>query len=214
MSRSKLLALVFALCAAMVAGGANRAVDAGTFLTPHLQQAGDVAFAARVPPYVIKVQKTGTRVRRNAPTKRPRVRQNRQRVHKVERPRTPRVRKRSPSNKPQVRKLARPEKPRIRRDVRPGKRRLRKLAKPHKPNKPHIRPGKRHSKKHRRRKRKLFIYGGFAPYYRYYPSYPSYTYYEPRKYEGRCAYWEERCVAEWGYQNPDYYGCMQYHRCD
>ena len=214
MSRFRPLAVVLALCTAVAAGVAHRAAAASTVVTPHLQQAGDVAHAARVPPNVIKIQKTGTRVRRNAPAQRPRVRRNRQRVLKVERPRTPRVQRRVAPNKPKTRKLARPDKPRVRRDVRPGKRRLRRLAMPHKAHKPHTRPGKRHSKKHRRRKRKVFIYGGFAPYYRYYPSYPSYTYYEPRGYEGRCAYWEERCVAEWGYQNPDYYGCMQYHRCD
>lgn len=211
MLRIKLLAVVFVLCAAAVVGIGPQVAQAGTILSPHLRQAGDVAFAVQRIPYVVKVQKTGSRVRRNAPAKRPGARQNRQRNHKVVRPPAPRAHKPTPPNKPRVRKIARPEKPRIRRKARPEKRRVRKLARP---NKPHVRPGKRHTKKHRRRKRKVFIYGGFTPYYRYYPSYPSYTYYEPRRYEGRCAYWEERCVAEWGYENPDFYGCMQYHRCD
>lgn len=30
----------------------------------------------------------------------------------------------------------------------------------------------------------------------------------------RCLYWHDRCVANWGYNNPDYYGCMRYHGCD
>lgn len=32
-------------------------------------------------------------------------------------------------------------------------------------------------------------------------------------YDDRCQYWHDRCVARWGYDNPNYYGCMRYHRC-
>lgn len=28
-----------------------------------------------------------------------------------------------------------------------------------------------------------------------------------------CEYWHDRCVANWGYANPNYRGCMRYHRC-
>lgn len=30
---------------------------------------------------------------------------------------------------------------------------------------------------------------------------------------GACAYWSDRCIANWGFNNPDYRGCMRYHRC-
>lgn len=28
-----------------------------------------------------------------------------------------------------------------------------------------------------------------------------------------CSYWHRRCVANWGYSNSDYRGCMRYHGC-
>ncbi|MXN65634.1 hypothetical protein GR183_12035 [Stappia sp. GBMRC 2046] len=28
-----------------------------------------------------------------------------------------------------------------------------------------------------------------------------------------CQYWSDRCIANWGYANPNYYGCLRYHRC-
>lgn len=28
-----------------------------------------------------------------------------------------------------------------------------------------------------------------------------------------CAYWSERCTANWGRDNANYYGCLRYHRC-
>jgi len=34
-----------------------------------------------------------------------------------------------------------------------------------------------------------------------------------RRYHGRCGYWHRRCVRNWGYANPNYYGCMRYHGC-
>jgi hypothetical protein len=50
-----------------------------------------------------------------------------------------------------------------------------------------------------------YIYYGY-PYRSYSRSYsPSYG--------GRCSYWSRRCVANWGYGNEDYYGCMDFHRC-
>lgn len=30
----------------------------------------------------------------------------------------------------------------------------------------------------------------------------------------RCGYWSDRCIQNWGYQNPNYYGCLRYHGCD
>lgn len=74
---------------------------------------------------------------------------------------------------------------------------------------------KRHhrGRKHRRRYHRgpsiylsLPFYGYAAPYY--YSR--SYSY---RPYAGRCAYWQRRCSANWGYGNADYYGCLRYHGC-
>lgn len=50
-----------------------------------------------------------------------------------------------------------------------------------------------------------FVYGGAVVpyYYYYYDDYPA----------GRCAYWHRRCVANWGYRNSNYYGCMRYYGC-
>ena len=46
--------------------------------------------------------------------------------------------------------------------------------------------------------------------------YPRHAYYYDR-YEvrrgGRCDYWARQCGRNWGYRNPDFYGCMRYHRC-
>jgi hypothetical protein len=57
-------------------------------------------------------------------------------------------------------------------------------------------------------------YYGYRPYYRpyYYRPYVYRPYRYPR-YGGRCAYWSRRCVANWGYRNSNYYGCLRYHRC-
>jgi hypothetical protein len=83
----------------------------------------------------------------------------------------------------------------------------------------------RHSGKNYRRFRSrqpgyTYYYGGWwypfpwwiatAPYYPY--SYEPY-YYETPVYGGRCEYWHDRCVANWGYRNSDYYGCMRYYGC-
>jgi hypothetical protein len=38
-------------------------------------------------------------------------------------------------------------------------------------------------------------------------------YYEAPVYGDRCDYWHDRCVANWGYRNSDYYGCMRYYGC-
>lgn len=69
------------------------------------------------------------------------------------------------------------------------------------------------------------------PYYYsrgYYPTHigPRYYYYGPQSYyrssyrrsdypsQGRrCSYWHRQCAANWGAENEDYYGCMQYHGC-
>jgi len=65
------------------------------------------------------------------------------------------------------------------------------------------------------------IYFGLPYYYPYYYGYPGYYsgyYYRPyrpyrRRYGRRCGYWHDRCVANWGYRNSNYYGCMRYHGC-
>ncbi len=51
--------------------------------------------------------------------------------------------------------------------------------------------------------------------YRYAP--PPYRYrrrhYRPHPAPGRCEYWHDQCVKNWGYRNPDYHGCMRHHGC-
>ncbi len=207
--RSPLLAI--ALYVALTAGGAEPVAAAKAVLASHLQQAGNISIVYGATGNVIKVQKTGDRVRRNARPNKPRVRRSKPQGFKVDRPNKPRVRNKARPNKPRTRKLARPDKPRLRRDVRPGKRRARRIAKPEKPR---VGTDKRRRTKHRRRKRSVYIYGGYAPYYY---GFPGYSYYTPRRYGqygGRCAYWKRQCIAEWGYLNRDYHGCMRYHRCD
>ena len=57
------------------------------------------------------------------------------------------------------------------------------------------------------------IIGGLlaSPYYYapgpYYGPYYGPGYYPARGYN----YWSSRCVANWGYDNPNYYGCMRYY---
>lgn len=41
---------------------------------------------------------------------------------------------------------------------------------------------------------------------RVHPVYPEYP---PRS----CRYWHHRCIENWGYDNPDYVGCMRFHGC-
>jgi len=65
----------------------------------------------------------------------------------------------------------------------------------------------RHFRRHYRGRR---YYTPITPYfYGYYP----YTYYYYQYPSGRCAYWHRRCVANWGYRNSNYYGCMRYYGC-
>jgi len=64
-------------------------------------------------------------------------------------------------------------------------------------------PRHRIRRRHRRRYIRRHYY---VPYYRGY-----YYGYGPRY--GRCDYWRKRCIANWGYGNPDFYGCMRYHGC-
>lgn len=71
-----------------------------------------------------------------------------------------------------------------------------------------------------------YLYYDYPYYYSrgYYPYSigPGYAYYGPSGYgddysagySGRCAHWHRRCVAKWGHGNDDYYGCMEYHRCE
>jgi hypothetical protein len=55
-------------------------------------------------------------------------------------------------------------------------------------------------------------YRGRGLYYSF-PLYAYAPYYNYRPYYGRCVYWHRICVDNWGYQNPDYYGCMRYQGC-
>lgn len=50
----------------------------------------------------------------------------------------------------------------------------------------------------------------YSPYYHYTPA-PVYRA-RPRM-SSRCVHWHRQCVARWGYSNPNYRGCMRYHRC-
>lgn len=68
---------------------------------------------------------------------------------------------------------------------------------------------RRHGRRHRRRQ------DGFSHFYLgwWYAD----PWWEPRRYSrsnDRCAYWSDRCVDNWGYRNPDYWGCMRYYGCD
>lgn len=213
------LALTFALCALAIAGSADRAVALGSNLSSHFRATANIDTG--VARYVTRVQKTNRPVRRKARPNPPRaqknIRRNKPRAQKNVRPNKPRLRKNARPNKLQKRKatrldkrrarrLARPDKPRVRRNSRPDKRRARRLARP---DKPHVRHNKHRVRKHKRKRRRVFVYGGFVPYYDYDYDY----YYSPRRYGSRCAYWRRRCIDDWGYRNPDYYACMRYHRC-
>jgi hypothetical protein len=72
-------------------------------------------------------------------------------------------------------------------------------------------------------------YSGYDyPYYYnrgYYPTHigPGYVYnyplysYKParyKKYSRQCSHWHRKCSANWGSKSDDYYGCMEFHRCD
>ena len=68
-----------------------------------------------------------------------------------------------------------------------------------------------------------YIYQDYPYYYSrgYYPThiggyvyYPSSSRAYTSKYSGQCAKWHRKCAANWGKGNEDYYGCMNYHRCD
>lgn len=63
---------------------------------------------------------------------------------------------------------------------------------------------RRYKRRHYRRPSIYFSIPLYA-----YPRYYSYR----RPYYGRCESWRRRCAANWGYRNPDYYGCMRYHGC-
>jgi hypothetical protein len=79
--------------------------------------------------------------------------------------------------------------------------------------------GKNYRRFQSRRPGYTYFYGGWwypfpwwiatAPYY--YETAP--YYYETPVYGDRCDYWHDRCVANWGYRNSDYYGCMRYYGC-
>jgi len=89
-----------------------------------------------------------------------------------------------------------------------------------------VRPGVRrappaHVQRYRyRRPGYVYHYGGwwypfawwthqYAPYYHYTPA----PVYRAPGLSARCVHWHRQCVARWGYSNPNYRGCMRYHRC-
>lgn len=73
---------------------------------------------------------------------------------------------------------------------------------------------RRYDRGHRRYGRRHYrsrgLHFGIFPYlpYQY-----GYGYSRPRYSGGSCSYWSRRCIANWGYGNSNYYGCMRYHGC-
>jgi hypothetical protein len=65
--------------------------------------------------------------------------------------------------------------------------------------------GRRHSRRH--------YYGYGSPSIQLYVAPPIYSYRAPRYRSNSCDYWADRCAANWGYRNSDYYGCLRYHGC-
>ena len=80
----------------------------------------------------------------------------------------------------------------------------------------------RHGRRYRhRRGRNRHYYGGYWYAYPWWLGVGSYYYGDNyndwypayRSSGGRCVKWHRRCVANWGYRNSDYLGCMRFHRC-
>jgi hypothetical protein len=87
---------------------------------------------------------------------------------------------------------------------------------------PHYRPPKRyyyqpryHGQRYRYYRPGYQLYGGWwyafpwwlgavGPRY-YYPAQPQYG--------GRCEYWRQQCIRNWGYGGPNFRGCLRYHGC-
>lgn len=69
---------------------------------------------------------------------------------------------------------------------------------------------RRHGERHRTRRPGFTYYHGG-----YYYAWPWWTFgiVVAPGYGGTCSYWHNQCVANWGYANPNYYGCMRYHGC-
>jgi hypothetical protein len=55
----------------------------------------------------------------------------------------------------------------------------------------------------------------YGPDYYYGPRYYSPRIYRPHRHRrgGGCGYWSRQCGNNWGYNNPDFYGCLRYHGC-
>ena len=74
--------------------------------------------------------------------------------------------------------------------------------------------GNHRYRKHRRHRRNgIYFYYSPSPRYYYAPRPRRYYNPRPRARRGSCAYWSDRCAANWGYGGPDYRGCMRYYRC-
>lgn len=53
----------------------------------------------------------------------------------------------------------------------------------------------------------------YGPRYRPRPYRPYRRYYRRHAYPGVCARWRDACIANWGFRNPNYFGCMRHHGC-
>lgn len=87
----------------------------------------------------------------------------------------------------------------------------------HRPPRRHHYDRHRHGPRYKhRRKNYRYHYGGwwyaFPWWSPFYWNAPYWGTPAPR-YNDRCAYWHRRCVENWGYNNPDYRGCMRYYGC-
>lgn len=51
-------------------------------------------------------------------------------------------------------------------------------------------------------------YSGYRPY-----RYRRYRHVRRYRRARRCGYWRDRCAVNWGWRNPDYYGCLRYYGC-
>lgn len=76
---------------------------------------------------------------------------------------------------------------------------------------------KYHGPRYRARRPGFHYYGGWWYSFPWWLGVAPPRYYQPAppraRYAGRCEYWHQQCVRNWGYGNSNYRGCMRYHRC-
>jgi len=75
------------------------------------------------------------------------------------------------------------------------------------------RSGQHYPRYRRRRAGYTYYYSGWWYLFPWWIATGPYYYYETPVYGDRCGYWHDRCVANWGYLNSNYYGCMRYYGC-